>query len=51
MLYYKKFIQRKIMRVLIVEDEITLNRTLVEGLQEFGYQADSSENYKMQSII
>lgn len=34
------------MRVLIVEDEITLNRTLVEGLQEFGYQADSCENYK-----
>jgi len=34
------------MRVLIVEDEITLNRTLVEGLQEFGYQADSCESYK-----
>ncbi|RUM66811.1 MAG: DNA-binding response regulator [Sulfurospirillum sp.] len=34
------------MRVLIVEDEITLNRTLVEGLQEYGYQADSSENFK-----
>ena len=34
------------MRVLIVEDEITLNRTLVEGLQEFGYQADSCENFK-----
>jgi two-component system OmpR family response regulator len=33
-------------RVLIVEDEITLNRTLVEGLQEFGYQADSCESYK-----
>ena len=34
------------MRVLIVEDEIALNRTLVEGLQEFGYQADSCENFK-----
>ena len=34
------------MRVLIVEDEITLNKTLVEGLQEYGYQADSSENFK-----
>jgi two-component system OmpR family response regulator len=34
------------MRVLIVEDEITLNKTLVEGLQEFGYQADSAENFK-----
>ena len=34
------------MRILVVEDEITLNRTLVEGLQEFGYQADSCENFK-----
>ncbi|MSN96164.1 homeostatic response regulator transcription factor HsrA [Campylobacter sp. FMV-PI01] len=34
------------MRILIVEDEVTLNRTIVEGLQEFGYQADSSENFK-----
>ncbi len=34
------------MRILIVEDEVTLNRTLVEGLQEYGYQADSCENFK-----
>ncbi|PSM52250.1 two-component system response regulator [Campylobacter blaseri] len=34
------------MRILIVEDEITLNKTIVEGLQEFGYQADSSESFK-----
>ncbi len=34
------------MRILIVEDEVTLNRTLVEGLQEFGYQADSCANFK-----
>lgn len=34
------------MRILIVEDEITLNKTIAEGLQEFGYQTDSSENYK-----
>ena len=34
------------MRILIVEDEITLNKTIAEGLQEFGYQTDCSENYK-----
>ncbi len=34
------------MRILIVEDEITLNRTLQEGLQDFGYQVDIAENYK-----
>ncbi|AQW85834.1 two-component system response regulator [Campylobacter pinnipediorum subsp. caledonicus] len=34
------------MRILVVEDEITLNRTIVEGLGEFGYQTDSSENFK-----
>jgi len=34
------------MRILIVEDEITLNKTIAEGLSEFGYQTDSSENYK-----
>lgn len=33
------------MRILIVEDEVTLNRTLVEGLQEFGYQADPAESF------
>ncbi|ASM34568.1 response regulator receiver domain-containing protein [Campylobacter sputorum subsp. bubulus] len=34
------------MRILIVEDELTLNKTIVEGLQEFGYQTDSCENFK-----
>lgn len=34
------------MRILIVEDEITLNRTLAEGLKEFGYQSDVAENLK-----
>nr|MBP3724164.1 homeostatic response regulator transcription factor HsrA [Campylobacter sp.] len=34
------------MRILIVEDEITLNKTIAEGLQEYGYQTDSSENFK-----
>ncbi|MGM0623894.1 MAG: homeostatic response regulator transcription factor HsrA [Campylobacterota bacterium] len=32
------------MRILLIEDEITLNRTLVEGLKEFGYQSDVAEN-------
>ena len=34
------------MRILIVEDEVTLNKTIAEGLQEFGYQTDASENFK-----
>ncbi len=34
------------MRILIIEDEITLNRTLQEGLTDFGYQVDTAENYK-----
>ncbi|MDR1460378.1 MAG: homeostatic response regulator transcription factor HsrA [Campylobacteraceae bacterium] len=34
------------MRILIVEDEVTLNKTISEGLQEFGYQTDTSENFK-----
>ncbi len=34
------------MRILIVEDESTLNRTLQEGLQDFGYQVDVAENFK-----
>lgn len=34
------------MRILIVEDEITLSRAMEEGLQEFGYQTDSSANFK-----
>lgn len=35
-----------IMRILIVEDELTLNKTIGEGLQEFGYQTDNCENFK-----
>lgn len=34
------------MRILIVEDEVTLNKTIAEGLQEYGYQTDSSESFK-----
>ncbi|MRI83302.1 MAG: DNA-binding response regulator [Nitratiruptor sp.] len=34
------------MRILIVEDEVTLNRTLADGLKEFGYQSDISESLK-----
>ena len=34
------------MRILIVEDEVTLNKTLAEGLKEFGYQSDTSESLK-----
>jgi len=34
------------MRILIVEDEVTLSKTLAEGLSEFNYQTDVAENYK-----
>ena len=34
------------MRILIVEDEVTLNKTIAEGLAEFGYQTDTSESFK-----
>jgi two-component system OmpR family response regulator len=34
------------MRILIIEDERTLNRTLSEGLRELGYQTDEAENMK-----
>ncbi len=34
------------MRILIIEDEITLNKTLAEGLKEFGYQSDIVETLK-----
>jgi two-component system OmpR family response regulator len=34
------------MRILIIEDEITLNKMLAEGLKEFGYQSDVVENLK-----
>jgi two-component system OmpR family response regulator len=34
------------MRILIIEDEITLNRTLQEGLTDIGYQVDIAENFK-----
>jgi two-component system OmpR family response regulator len=32
------------MRILIIEDEVTLSRTLSEGLKEYGYQNDVAEN-------
>lgn len=32
------------MRILIIEDEVTLNQTLSDGLKEFGYQNDMVEN-------
>lgn len=34
------------MRILIVEDEITLNKTIAEDLTEYGYQTDTSESFK-----
>lgn len=34
------------MRILIVEDEKTLNTTLSEGLRELGYQTDEAESIK-----
>jgi two-component system OmpR family response regulator len=35
-----------LMRILIIEDEVTLNKTLAEGLKEFGYQSDVVETLK-----
>ena len=32
------------MRILIIEDEVTINKTLSDGLKEFGYQNDVAEN-------
>ncbi|MDQ7042211.1 MAG: homeostatic response regulator transcription factor HsrA [Sulfurimonas sp.] len=34
------------MRILIIEDEVTLNKMLAEGLKEFGYQSDVVESLK-----
>lgn len=34
------------MRILVVEDDITLNKTLSEGLSEIGYQLDEAESVK-----
>lgn len=34
------------MRILIIEDEMTLSKTLAEGLNEFNYQTDVAENLK-----
>ncbi len=34
------------MRILVIEDEISLNKTIIDNLNEFGYQTDSSENFK-----
>ena len=35
-----------LMRILIIEDEVTLNKMLAEGLKEFGYQSDVVETLK-----
>ncbi len=34
------------MRILIIEDEVTLNKMLAEGLKEFGFQSDVVETLK-----
>lgn len=34
------------MRILIIEDDIGFNKSIVENLAQFGYQSDSSENFK-----
>lgn len=34
------------MRILIIEDEVSLNKTITEGLNEFSYQTDVAENLK-----
>ena len=34
------------MRILIIEDEISLNKTITEGLNEFNYQTAVAENLK-----
>ncbi|MDX9813140.1 MAG: homeostatic response regulator transcription factor HsrA [Sulfurimonas sp.] len=34
------------MRILIIEDEVTLNKMLAEGLKEFGYQSDVADSLK-----
>ena len=34
------------MRIFIIEDEVTLNKMLAEGLKEFGYQSDVVETLK-----
>jgi two-component system OmpR family response regulator len=34
------------MRILIIEDEVTLNKMLAEGLKEYGYQSDVVETLK-----
>ena len=34
------------MRILIIEDERSLNKTITEGLNEFNYQTDVAENLK-----
>lgn len=34
------------MRILVIEDEVSLNKTITEGLSEFNYQTDVAENLK-----
>lgn len=45
-LQFKNFFQGRLMRILVVEDESTLNQTMLAGLSECGFQTDTSENYK-----
>ncbi|TQR33114.1 DNA-binding response regulator [Campylobacter sp. MIT 99-7217] len=34
------------MRILVIEDDNSLNKTIVDNLNQFGYQTDFSENFK-----
>lgn len=34
------------MRILVIEDDINLNKSLIDKLNQSGYQTDSSENFK-----
>ena len=34
------------MRILVIEDEVSLSKTITEGLNEFNYQTDVAENLK-----
>ncbi|ASQ30882.1 two-component system response regulator [Campylobacter avium LMG 24591] len=34
------------MRILVIEDDISLNKSIVSSLGELGYQTDTSENFK-----
>lgn len=45
--FFKNFLMKDIMmRILVIEDEISLNKTIIDNLNEFGYQTDSSEKFQ-----